>query len=117
MEEKDDAMSEVVAALVSSNGDTTTEAETESEKYWVERLANATAEKYTDSEKVAEEREALAKEPVGVQVAYEFLGRKGVTLWADFIIANHRGRLRAARWLAQEVAGIEMILRSSWSPR
>lgn len=91
MQEKVNPMPEVVAALISNNGNGPPETETKSE-----------AEQH---------REELAQTSSGVQAAYEFLGRKRVTLWADFLITDHHGRLRAARWLAKEMAGVEEVLR------
>lgn len=62
------------------------------------------------------ETESLAGEPLHVQAAYEFLRRKHITLWAEHEVFSHHGRLRAARWLAREMAGVEKILTSSWGP-
>lgn len=95
MHEKGYAMSEVVAALVQSNGGNPTSTQVEPEP---------------------EEESSLAEEPLHVQAAFEFLGRKHCTLWADFLISDHHGRLRAARWLAAEMAGVEKILTSNWQP-
>jgi hypothetical protein len=90
-------MSKVVDTTISDNGD---------------------APRETKSPTGAENKNTLSlkDEPLYVQAAYEFLGRKGVTLWADFIVAQDHGRLRAARWLAKEMAGVEKILTSSWLP-
>jgi len=98
MGESSNPMPEVVDAYLQNDSDEAGEAE-----------GNPGAEN-------KKEEEPLSQEPLHVQAAYEFLGRKGITLWADFLITDHHGRLRAARWLAKEVDGVNKILTSNWQP-
>jgi hypothetical protein len=58
----------------------------------------------------------VAKESLEVQACYTYLKNKHVTSWAGFTISVHETRLKAARWLARELGGVERILRSNWTP-